>query len=67
VAAFDVDVEGDGVASTWIGVGPEGEIPHEAQFRGPACASGQRHRQRSVEGGRAGDGDRTRMASLEAA
>jgi hypothetical protein len=24
-------------ASTWIGVGPEGEIPLEAQFRGPAC------------------------------
>ena len=35
--AFDVD--GDGVAdfSTWIGVGPDGEIPLEAQFRGPAC------------------------------
>jgi hypothetical protein len=35
--AFDID--GDGVAdlSTWIGVGPEGEIPLEAQFRGPAC------------------------------
>ena len=35
--AFDID--GDGVAdlSTWIGVGPEGEIPLEAQFHGPAC------------------------------
>jgi len=37
VIAFDLD--GDGVAdlSTWFGVGPEGEIPLEAQFRGPAC------------------------------
>jgi hypothetical protein len=34
VAAFDVDVEGDGVASTWI-VGPEGEIPHEARSAAP--------------------------------
>ena len=35
--AFDID--GDGVAdlSTWIGVGPEGEIPLDAQFHGPAC------------------------------
>jgi hypothetical protein len=35
--AFDLD--GDGVAdiSTWFGVGPDGEIPLEAQFRGPAC------------------------------
>lgn len=35
--AFDLD--GDGVAdiSTWFGVGPDGEIPLEAQFHGPAC------------------------------
>ena len=35
--AFDTD--GDGVAdlSTWVGVGPDGEIPLEAQFAGPAC------------------------------
>ena len=33
------DEDGDGVADahTWIGVGPGGEIPLEAQFRGPAC------------------------------
>jgi hypothetical protein len=35
--AFDVDGDGVADASTWIGVGPEGEIPLEAQFRGPAC------------------------------
>ena len=35
--AFDID--GDGVAdlSTWIGVGPDGEVPLAAQFAGPAC------------------------------
>src|SRR5262245_53557966 len=34
-----IDVDGDGLAdfSTWAGVGPDGEIPLEAQFRGPAC------------------------------
>ena len=33
------DFDGDGIvdASTYIGVGPDGEIPLEAQFRGPAC------------------------------
>jgi len=33
------DFDGDGVvdASTYIGVGPDGEIPLEAQFAGPAC------------------------------
>jgi len=33
------DLDGDGVvdASTYIGVGPDGEIPLEAQFAGPAC------------------------------
>lgn len=33
------DFDGDGVAdfSTWIGVGPDGEIPLQAQFAGPAC------------------------------
>jgi hypothetical protein len=37
LVAFDID--GDGVAdlSTWLGVGPDGEIPLNAQFRGPAC------------------------------
>jgi len=32
------DMDGDGVAdlSTWI-VGPEGEIPMQAQMNGPAC------------------------------
>jgi hypothetical protein len=34
-----VDFDGDGVAdvSTWLGVGPDGEIPLNAQLRGPAC------------------------------
>jgi hypothetical protein len=35
--AFDFDGDGVADASTWIGVGPDGEIPIEAQFRGPAC------------------------------
>jgi hypothetical protein len=35
--AFDFDGDGVADASTWIGVGPDGEIPLEAQFRGPAC------------------------------
>ena len=35
--AFDIDGDGLADASTWFGVGPEGEIPLEAQFRGPAC------------------------------
>lgn len=35
--AFDLDGDGLADASTWIGVGPDGEIPLEAQFRGPAC------------------------------
>jgi hypothetical protein len=35
--AFDFDGDGVADASTWLGVGPEGEIPLEAQFRGPAC------------------------------
>jgi hypothetical protein len=37
LVAFDID--GDGVAdlSTWLGVGPDGEIPLIAQLRGPAC------------------------------
>jgi len=34
-----VDLSGDGAAdiSIYFGVGPDGEIPLEAQFRGPAC------------------------------
>jgi hypothetical protein len=35
--AFDLDGDGVADASTWFGVGPEGEIPLEAQFAGPAC------------------------------
>jgi hypothetical protein len=37
IVAFDTD--GDGVAdlSAWFGVGPDGEIPLQAQFAGPAC------------------------------
>jgi hypothetical protein len=35
--AFDMDGDGLADASTWFGVGPDGEIPLEAQFRGPAC------------------------------
>ena len=35
--AFDVDGDGVADASTWIGVGPDGEIPLNAQLRGPAC------------------------------
>jgi hypothetical protein len=33
------DATGDGIAdfSTWIGVGPDGEIPLVAQLSGPAC------------------------------
>jgi hypothetical protein len=34
---FDFDGDGDVDASTYIGVGPDGEIPLEAQFAGPAC------------------------------
>lgn len=37
LVAFDVN--GDGVAdfSTWINVGPDGEVPLVAQLSGPAC------------------------------
>jgi hypothetical protein len=35
--AFDFDGDGVADASTWIGVGPDGEVPLQAQFRGPAC------------------------------
>ena len=35
--AFDFDGDGSADASTYIGVGPDGEIPLEAQFNGPAC------------------------------
>jgi hypothetical protein len=35
--AFDFDGDGAADASTYVGVGPDGEIPLEAQFRGPAC------------------------------
>ena len=37
IIAFDLDGDGEADASTWIGVGPDGEIPLEAQFAGPAC------------------------------
>jgi hypothetical protein len=34
-----VDVDGDGIAdfSTWLDVGPDGEIPLVAQLSGPLC------------------------------
>jgi hypothetical protein len=36
--AFDIDGDGVADASTWFGVGPEGEeIPVVAQLNGPAC------------------------------
>jgi hypothetical protein len=37
LVAFDTD--GDGIAdfSTWIDVGPDGEVPLVAQLSGPAC------------------------------
>jgi hypothetical protein len=38
IIAFDFDGDGVADASTYIGVGPEGdELPIEAQLRGPAC------------------------------
>jgi hypothetical protein len=37
IVAFDFDGDGEADASTWFGVGPDGEIPLEAQFAGPAC------------------------------
>lgn len=37
IIAFDLDGDGEADASTWIGVGPDGQIPLEAQFAGPAC------------------------------
>ena len=38
IIAFDFDGDGVADASTYIGVGPQGdELPIEAQFRGPAC------------------------------
>ena len=37
IVAFDIDGDGVADASTWFGVGPDGEIPLVAQFKGPAC------------------------------
>lgn len=37
VLAFDEDGDGVADASTWINVGPDGAIPDQAQFNGPAC------------------------------
>jgi hypothetical protein len=38
IIAFDLDGDGDADASTWLGVGPNGEeIPVVAQLNGPAC------------------------------
>lgn len=37
IIAFDIDGDGVADASTWIGVGPEGEVPLVAQLKGPAC------------------------------
>ena len=35
--AFDVDGDGTADFSTWIAVGPGGEVPLVAQLSGPAC------------------------------
>jgi hypothetical protein len=35
--AFDADGDGDADYSTWIDVGPDGEVPLVAQLSGPAC------------------------------
>jgi hypothetical protein len=35
--AFDVNGDGIADASTWLDVGPDGEIPLVAQLSGPAC------------------------------
>jgi len=37
IIAFDLDGDGAADVSTWIGVGPDGQIPLEAQFAGAAC------------------------------
>jgi len=37
IIAFDFDGDDIADASTYIGVGPDGEIPLVAQFAGPAC------------------------------
>jgi hypothetical protein len=37
IIAFDIDGDGIADASTYIGVGPDGEIPLQAQLNGPAC------------------------------
>ena len=34
---FDNDGDGSADVSIWFGVGPEGEIPLQAQLNGPAC------------------------------
>jgi hypothetical protein len=35
--AFDVNSDGIADFSTWVGVGPDGEVPLVAQLSGPAC------------------------------
>jgi hypothetical protein len=35
--AFDLDGDGVADASVYFGVGPDGEIPLNAQLKGPAC------------------------------
>ena len=37
ILAFDTDGDNVADASIYFGVGPDGEIPLDAQFRGPAC------------------------------
>ncbi len=38
IVGFDFDGDGVADASSWFGVGPEGdEIPENAQWNGPAC------------------------------
>ena len=37
LVAFDLNSDGIADFSTWIGVGPDGEVPLVAQLSGPAC------------------------------
>ena len=37
LVGFDMDRDGVVDLATWMGVGPDGEIPLSAQLRGPAC------------------------------
>jgi hypothetical protein len=37
LVGFDMDRDGTVDLATWMGVGPDGEVPINAQLRGPAC------------------------------